>query len=575
MKNSLVKRIFTLAVVVTLCFSSAIIAKNKVKSKVYASELGAGDLVCYWSNRAGVLDIPISDSTNETYKESDRKWLGLPTIAKTKGGRLWCAFQTGDVKEGSEGTNNYDVMYYSDDNGETWSNEYAIFDVANHDIRLTDPRLFMDNFGDLWLVLIRGGAKGTYAIKMINPDCEDPSNNLQFAKPIWWLNYPPAHRPTILSNGRWITPVEGGVKNQHTYICNPDNENGVYVWHDITQTPATTGYPNNKPFGEAQVLELKDGRLMMLSRLPKNYGNGLEISYSDDFGVNWTPYQGGHELPLAGPSSKFHIQRLKSGNILLLNHDSLTDRHNITAWLSEDDGKTWPYKILLDDRKIDGAWGVSYPESANEQGSNGEIYVVYDAGRYTQKEIRMCIITEEDIKAGEPVSEYAKMRIPVVKCGGFTDIAVVKENVDRYQYFDIGTTEQSIVNSLPETLNLVDEKGVPFTASGDWLCDNFNPSKAGRYTFEFITTDIPKGVQDGYSLFKVYVGIGIEDPLKSPDISDSSNSSVQISTSDNTNSSADEKGCKGALGITLAGILAVVASLGAVFVLKQKNKFTK
>ncbi len=566
---SFLKKITIVSIATLLVIGGGYRMNNNV-IKASASELGNGDLVVYWSNQEGVLDKPISSLTSETYKESDRQWLGLPTIAKTAGGRLWCAFQTGDVKEGSEGTNNYDVMYYSDDNGETWSKEYAIFDVADDFIRLTDPRLFTDGEGQLWLVLIRGGANGTYAIQFENPDCENPSANLKFKTPIYWLNYPPAHRPTILSNGRWITPVEASVKSQHTYLCNPDSANNLYIWYDMTQTPATTGFPNNKSYGESQIIELKDGRLMMISRLPKGCGNGMEISYSDDFGVNWTAYQSGFELPLAGPSSKFHIQRLKSGNILLLNNDSLTDRHNITAWLSEDDGKTWPHKILLDDRKIDGFWGVSYPESAFEQGENGEIYVVYDAGRYTQKEIRLCILTEEDIKAGEPVSEYAKMRIPVVKCGGFSDIVSVSENYDRYQYVKEGTTKQSLTDALPTTMEITDEKGETKVINGIWTSDDYNANKKGKYTFNFISGSVPNGVQDGFGLLTVYVSVGIEDPLKNDEVINSSSSNS--SSSQQTVIDGEDNGCGAVIGITVAGVTACIAVIA--FVLLRKKQIT-
>lgn len=534
-----------------------------------ATNLGNGDLTVCWSNEEGVLEKPIASNTTETYKESDRQWLGLPSVARTESGRLWCAFQTGDVKEGSEGTNNYDVMYYSDDNGLTWSDEYAIFDVADESIRLTDPRLFIDGDGTFWLVLIRGGAKGTYAIEIENPDCEKPSENLVFKTPIWWLNYPPAHRPTILSNGIWTTPVEASVKAQTTYVCNPDKANGTYIWREITASDgkATTGYPNNKTYGESQIVELKDGRLMMLSRLQKGYGNGLEISYSDDYGVHWTAYESGFALPLAGPSSKFHIQRLESGNLLLLNHDSLSNRHNLTAWLSEDDGKTWPYKLLLDDRQIDGFWGVSYPEAAAEQGENGEIYVVYDAGRYTQKEIRLCIITEADIKAGEPVSEYAKMRLPVVKSGGYTDLVSVnvETSYDRYQYVELGTAKQSVVESLPSTVTLMDENGTAYTLTGEWTTTDYNANEAGRYTLTFTTSDIPEGVQDGYSLLNVYVGVGIDDPKEEKELNSGGQSSSE------SGSGQDQSGCNGSLdcGLVGTGILGAAA-----FCLKKrKNKY--
>lgn len=533
-----------------------------------AAELGNGELTMNWSNEEGILDKPIASNTKETYKENDRQWLGLPSIARTENGRLWCAFQTGDAKEGSEGTNNYDVMYYSDDNGATWSEEYAIFDVADESIRLTDPRLFIDGDGTFWLVLIRGGAKGTYAIEIENPDCEEPSENLVCKKPILWLTYPPAHRPTILSNGLWTTPVEGGVKNQVTFVCNPDQANGTYVWREITQSDgkATTSSPDNKPYSEAQIIELKDGRLMMLSRLPKENGNGLEISYSDDFGAHWTPYEAGHALPLAGPSSKFHIQRLESGNILLLNHDSLSARHNITAWLSEDDGQTWPYKLLLDDRQIDGFWGVSYPEAAAEQGENGAIYVVYDAGRYTQKEIRLCIITEEDIKAGEPVSDVAKMRLPVVKSGGFTDILSVSEETlyDRYRHVEIGTAKSDIVSELPTSVQVTDENGLSYVLNGEWTTSDYNGNEAGRYTFMFSTTDLPEGVQDGYSLLNVYIGVGTDDPKTDGIIGENSSSSSE------DRGQVRDEGCNNSVSYGLAGLSILTAT--AVLIKKKKEQ---
>ena len=363
--------------------------------------------------------------------------------------------------------------------------------------------------------------------------------------------------------------MEGGIKNQTTFICNPDKANGNYIWREITQSDgkATTSYPDNKQFREAQIIELRDGRLMMISRLPKNVGNGMEISYSDDFGAHWTPYKAGHELPFAGPSSKFHIQRLESGNILLLNHDSLSARHNITAWLSEDDGKTWPHKLLLDDRQIDGFWGVSYPESAAEQGENGEIYIVYDAGRYTQKEIRLCIITEEDIKAGEPISQSAKMRLPVVKGGNFTDIISIsaETSYDRYLYVGEGASKNDIIQGLPTSIQVVDEKGDSHLLKGEWKTSDYNGNVKGRYTFTFITVDIPKDVQDGYSLLNVYVGVGINDPK----IENGEGNEGNKEDSSSGAAQSGQKGCNGSVLNGLAGLS--ILTVATVLIKKKKN----
>lgn len=472
-----------------------------------------GDFIYFWSNDPRTNE-PINQGTLETYAEADRRWQGLPTIAITSGGRIWVSWQTGDSIEGSAGVNNYNVLYYSDDNGKTWSENYLIWDVNDQSIRLTDPRLFIDNHGRLWLILIRGGLKGVYAIEILNPDCDNPVEELQFAEPLFWLNYPPAHRVTILSNGAWVTPVESQVARQVTYYCMPDHENRTYIWHQITSQPAITAYPDNKTYGEAQIIELLDGRLMMLSRLPAGVGGGMEVAYSDDYGATWSKYQANLGEPYITPGSKFHIQRLKSGAILLVTNASTKSRANLTAYLSYDDGKTYPYTFIIDDRDMGNKWGISYPEVAQQQGENGEIYIVYDAGRYDQKEIRLTIITEEDIKAGKPVSEYYQPRIVISKLGNFIDFVDTVEKYEQYMTVDLGTTKETILSNLPREITLVDEYGESMTFTGTWSSLDYNSTTEGRYVFTFSAT-IPNGYQDLHSKFKVYVIV--QDLSKIPD----------------------------------------------------------
>jgi hypothetical protein len=76
-----------------------------------------------------------------------------------------------------------------------------------------------------------------------------------------------------------------------------------------------------------------------------------------------------------------------------------TARTRMTAYLSDDDGKTFPRKILLCD---DGQ--ISYPSAT--LGKDGSIYIVYDQGRGVigQHTIFLSKIGEEDILAGKLVS---------------------------------------------------------------------------------------------------------------------------------------------------------------------------
>ena len=98
-----------------LMIGTSIRAQNATTANAQTFENGG--FTVNWSTETGVLDKTVASDATETYKERDRQWLGLPTIARTANGRLWCAFQTGDEEESSAGTNNYDVLYYSDDDG--------------------------------------------------------------------------------------------------------------------------------------------------------------------------------------------------------------------------------------------------------------------------------------------------------------------------------------------------------------------------------------------------------------------------------------------------------------------------
>lgn len=461
----------------------------------------------FWSSEAGVKERKVSSTSNETYAEESRRWQGLPTIAVTEGGRMWCAWQTGDSIEGPDGVDNYNVMYYSDDSGATWSKEYMIWDVPDESIRLTDPRLFTDQFGKLWLILIRGGLKGVYAMQMLNPDCENPEKELKFSSPVSWLKMPPAHRPTILSNGWWIAPVENNTAKQVTYICKPDNVNGKYSWTTNTSQPAVSAFAANKKYGEAQILELGDKKtLMMLSRLPADKGGGMEVSYSSDYGATWSAYEADKGVPYVTPNSKFHIQRLNSGAVLMITHATTSGRFQLAAYLSYDDGKTYPYMLMLDDSEIGNKWGVSYPEAAQKQGENGEIYIAYDAGRYDQKEIRMCVITEEDIKAGKPTSASCKMRMKINTTGGYLDYVSVKEEYERYIEVKPGTPKSEILSLLPQTVTLVGEDGSELRLQGEWECLDYSKNETGRYTFTF-SRSVSGKAQDRYSLLKAYVTV--------------------------------------------------------------------
>ena len=125
----------------------------------------------------------------------------------------------------------------------------------------------------------------------------------------------------------------------------------------------------------------------MLARCRKSAGV-LAESTSTDGGKTWNTAL----TAIPNPGSRFFIKRLRSGRILLVNNWHNKERICLSAALSEDDGKTWKHRLLLDNRRC------SYPDAV--QGKNDEIYIVYDNLRSSAKEILICRITEEDIIKG-------------------------------------------------------------------------------------------------------------------------------------------------------------------------------
>ena len=110
---------------------------------------------------------------------------------------------------------------------------------------------------------------------------------------------------------------------------------------------------------------------------------------------------------------------------MLVNHYDFDGRNNLTALLSEDEGKTWPYTLLFD-----GRMNVSYPDAV--EADDGYIYITYDRERggfgkslegvlSAAREILYARVTEDDILAGKLISEGSRLGCIISKLGEYVD----------------------------------------------------------------------------------------------------------------------------------------------------------
>ena len=91
--------------------------------------------------------------------------------------------------------------------------------------------------------------------------------------------------------------------------------------------------------------------------------------------------------------------------------DILGARAELTAFISEDEGKTWTGGLVLDGRD-----NVAYPDTM--QAKDGMIFTTYELNRNRKAKILCARFTEEDVKAGKIVTPGSSLRLEVCAYAG-------------------------------------------------------------------------------------------------------------------------------------------------------------
>ena len=225
-------------------------------------------------------------------------------------------------------------------------------------------------------------------------------------------------KPLIFPDGTILRSMD-----DFKLVGKPDKVRIRFLKEDVDGKPIfVSEFPvdNDAVFAEQMPIIRKDGSLFTFYRAKK----GQKFAESFDGGKTWT--LGGYYPMQFSINTKCILKTLPSGRVLLVANDvqmkeearkrvyyytdgngidrelekHKTARTRMTAYLSDDDGKTFSHKMLLCD---DGQ--ISYPSTT--LGKDGSIYVVYDQGRGVigQHTIFLSKITEEDILAGKLVKD--------------------------------------------------------------------------------------------------------------------------------------------------------------------------
>jgi sialidase-1 len=160
-------------------------------------------------------------------------------------------------------------------------------------------------------------------------------------------------RPMQLSTGRLLLP--GWVSldrlaSAHAYCFYSDDDGRTWQKTALISAPkGSTGRKTDPAAEEPMVVELKDGRLLMVLRV---YLKSIYVSYSGDKGATWSAPQ---SSGIPAPGSMTTITRMPDGNILLIWNWARPDeidgpfpRRLLTAAVSTDDGKSFSHVRHLD-----------------------------------------------------------------------------------------------------------------------------------------------------------------------------------------------------------------------------------
>ena len=316
--------------------------------------------------------------------KENREWQGIPGIEVTKSGKLIATFYSGGKREPDKKNNI--LINESNDFGITWSSPEIVMDMKGK-TRVYDPTLWHDPDGRLWLIYNQARLKKDFSAW--GKFCYDYDSEKKWSDPIKFeFNYPYAirmNKPIVLKNGDWVLPMTWSKKLPKRWFQHGDALQGVIISSDKGLTWKVFGEVKAPNWAlENMIIEKKDKTLWMLIRAGGGY---LWESYSKDYGRTWSE---GKATQISSPGSRFFIGRLKSGRMLLINSFRSRGRKDLCVALSDDEGATFPKKLIVDERD-----GVSYPDAVEDE--NGNIHIVYDRDRKGIGEINYVRLTESDI----------------------------------------------------------------------------------------------------------------------------------------------------------------------------------
>lgn len=278
----------------------------------------------------------------------------IPALAVTNTGRILAVC---DARYGTTADlpNDIDlVMRTSDDNGMTWTARQTI--VNSGTIGSGDPQILVDKTtGDIFIFY-------AYKVRWTSPVEEiryikSTDNGDTWSNPVDIKNQ--VFNPNAIN--MWAGPGNGiqlrsgrlVVPFSLNAIGNQDSIQTCFIYSDDHgQTWSRSTNASSTGLEEPTMVELNNGQLLLNARSRRGFAR-RGISYTDSLGSHWsTTYDHPDLLDPIVQGSMIRYTSVLDGyaknRLLFSNPSHLSNRENLTIFISYDEGQTWSVSYVVD-----------------------------------------------------------------------------------------------------------------------------------------------------------------------------------------------------------------------------------
>lgn len=317
-----------------------------------------------------------------------RKWQGTPSIGMDRYKNLFVGWISGGDGEGNE---NYITVSLSKDNGQTWKHDKLVVYVNPSDTtRLMDVCFFNDRFSNLymaWSKQVQKKGVKDWSVVWYSKLKLNNNNTIEYTAPKRIAEGSMLNKPYYSDRTKKLYfPIAfwfWGDASIYEAQYNSLNEKNLEGFKKNGHLPIPKSISQ---IHEHMMVELSDNTFLAMVRTT----DGIYYSKSKD-AITWDEVKKFTGIG-STTSSRFFLKKLQSGRLLLIANNN-TIRRDLKAFLSDDDGKTWKYSLMIDTR-----YWTTYPDAVEDQ--YGVLKVVYDFERKPKGTIYYLTFSENDILTG-------------------------------------------------------------------------------------------------------------------------------------------------------------------------------